>query len=110
MLRRSAPPTLVGSREAPTSATARGSRKRETAAIAAVCERCSKRSRVSGVRDVGSSISMAPSAECSSTVNPLSRNTWIMRWLFGSTDAVNIEMPCSSAASARCESMIVAIP
>ena len=59
------------------------------------------RRRASADSEVGSSISIASGVERSSTGKPLSRNTSIMRWLSGSTSAMNVAMPCSSRRRRR---------
>ena len=60
--------------------------------------------------EVGSSIAIASGVERMSTGKPLSRNTSIIRWLCGSTSAVNVVIPCYSAMPARWASRIVAMP
>ena len=80
------------------TATERGSRKLRTAATAAIRSRSSKRSR--GAVRRARSAARSRSRRASSACRPGSRsrrNTSIIRWLCGSTSAVNVVMPCSSA-------------
>jgi len=94
------PPTVSRRRDAPITATELGSRNARTAATAACRSRSSKHARASPDSDVGSSMSIEPGVECSSTGKPLRRKTSIIRWLAGSTCASKVAMPCCCATSA----------
>ncbi len=89
------------SREAPITAIDRGSKKRATAAAAAIRSRSSKRSIAWSENEVGNRTWIEPGAEEVSTGKPLSRKTSIIRWFSGSTSASNVVIPASSASSAR---------
>ena len=89
------PPTVPRRREAPITATDSGARTLRTAAIAAVASRASKRARPASSSAVGNRTDTRSGAEWTSTGNPLSRNTAIIRWFSGSTIAVNVATPWS---------------
>jgi hypothetical protein len=78
MFRRISAPIVSRRREAPITATERGSRKLRTAATEAIRSRSSKRAIASSDRDVGSSMAIASGVERMSTRNPLSRRTSII--------------------------------
>ena len=110
MWRKAAPPKLSGRRDAPTTATDRGRSTRSTAATAATRSRSSKRRRASAPSSVGN-VTSIPSGEArTSTGNPDSRNTLIMRRFSGRTVAVNVVTPRALATCARCAISTVASP
>jgi hypothetical protein len=98
---RISPPTVPRRRDAPTTATERGSRNHLTAATAATRSRSSKRSIADGESEVGNAISIASRVERLSIGKPLWRNTSIIRWLAGSTSATKLVIPLLAAIAAR---------
>ena len=104
------PPAVPRSAAAATSSTDDGRSTCATAATAASRSRAPKRSRPSGVSEVGKRICSSPGCERTSTGKPESRKTPIMRWFSGSVIAQNTAMPSAAAASARCASRVVASP
>ena len=95
----------------PPAATEEGRRTWWTAPVAAMRSRASNAARASGVSAVGSVISRAPGRVWTSTGNPDSRNTRIIRWLAGSTVAVKRRDALGRwRRRPRCASRIVAMP
>ena len=80
------------------------------AAVAATWSRRSNRSRASGDSEVGNSIRITPGMVWVLTGKPLSRNTLIIWWFWGSTSASSSWTPISLAASASWPSRIVPSP
>ena len=99
-----------GGPDVPITATEAGRRTCETAARPASRWRTSKRRRAPSDSDVGNSTCTSPSDRCAATAKPESRNTPSMRWFSDRTVAVNVPMPWSEAACARCASSTVASP
>ena len=104
------PPNESGRRDAPITATERGRSTRSTAATAATRSRSSNLRRASAPSSVGNSSSMPSGDACTSTGNPDSRKTLIIRRFSGSTVAVNVVTPRAAATCARCAISTVASP
>ena len=105
-----APPIDVTSRDAPTTATARGSSSGRMLSAVACCSRARLASTDAGVAPVGNvSVKIPPSAErC--TTKPLFANTSSMRLFSPRTSAWNSRTPFARASGTRWSSNKLPIP
>ena len=110
MLARSAPPTLPGSLDAPTTATEAGERIGRSDATAARWSRAAMRSRTCSVGRMSSERTTSPPIPVRRTSNPARLNTLSIGRLSARTSASKRSMPRSAAMAASCSSIRVAVP
>ena len=103
-------PMEPGRREAPTTATERGARRRRTDCAKADRARASITASASGVGSMLSSTSMTPSVKRLEASNPACLKTDSILRFWGRTWAVKPVSPTSRAAAARYSSSTVASP
>ncbi len=105
-----AAPTDPSRLDTPMTATEAGRSTCATAAVAAIWSRSSNRARASSPSAAGNVTRSSPGSDRTSTANPELRNTWIIRWLSGSTTASKVTIPSALASSDRWASRTVEIP
>ena len=110
MLRSTRPPILVGSLEAPTTATDRGASNGRSDATLATWSRRAMRSASRSLGRMSSTSLTSSPARSPRTANPASRKTRNIWLLSASTSASKRSSPTAAACSASCSSIRVPSP